>query len=70
MTVFVTDGALPWPYGREVTGYAVQDVPATLARASKAGVEMLVPPHRDTDRISTIVRFPGGYIAEIHSDGR
>ncbi|MGI4880368.1 MAG: glyoxalase [Janthinobacterium lividum] len=70
MTVFVTDGALPWPYGREVTGYVVQDVAATLVRATVAGVETLVPPHREVDRVSTMVRFPGGYIAEIHSNAR
>ncbi|RZF65453.1 glyoxalase [Sphingomonas populi] len=70
MTVLVTDGALPWPYGREVTGYTVPDVSATLAKATEAGVETLVPPHREADRVSTMVRFPGGYIAEIHSNGR
>jgi len=70
MAVIVTDGALPWPYGREVTGYTVRDVSATLVMATKAGVEMLVPPHREAGRVSTIVRFPGGYIAEIHSNGR
>ena len=41
MTVFVTDGHLPWPYGREVTGYAVSDLAATLARARDAGAVMI-----------------------------
>ena len=30
MTVFVTDGHLPYPYGRELTGYEVADLEETL----------------------------------------
>ncbi len=67
MVVLVSDGALPWPYGRDLTGYAVDDLPATLAKASAAGVETLVPVHADGGRQAAIVRFPGGYIAEIHT---
>ena len=67
MMVIVSDGQLPWPYGREVTGYKVTNLQATLAKASAAGVETLVSPHVASDRQSAMVRFPGGYIAEIHS---
>jgi hypothetical protein len=67
MAVHVSDNQIPWPYGREVTGYAVSDLSATLARAATAGVETLVPPHRDGERQSAMVRFPGGHIAEIHA---
>jgi hypothetical protein len=67
MAVFISDGALPWPYGRELTGYAVPDLSATLAAATAAGIETLVPMHAEGDRQSAIVRFPGGYIAEIHA---
>lgn len=68
MVVFVSDGQLPWPYGRDMTGYAVPDLTATLARASAAGVETLVAPYQAGNRQATIIRFPGGYIAEIHAD--
>jgi hypothetical protein len=67
LTVIVSDGQLPWPYGRDMTGYEVADLAATLDRASKAGVETLVPSHAERDRQAAIVRFPGGYIAEIHA---
>ncbi len=67
MVMLVSDGALPWPYGRELTGYAVPDLAATLARATAAGAEVLVPAHAETDRRSAIVRFPGGSIAEVHT---
>lgn len=67
MSVIVSDGQLPWPYGRDMTGYEVADLPATLAKAAAAGVETLVPAHAERDRQAAIVRFPGGYIAEIHA---
>jgi hypothetical protein len=70
MTVIVSDGQLPWPYGRDLTGYEVTDLSATLARAGAAGAETLVPPHAEADRQSAMVRFPGGYIAEIHAAWR
>lgn len=67
MLVIVSDGQVPWPYGHELTGYTVADLPATLAKATAAGVETLVPVHVAGDRRSAMVRFPGGYIAEIHA---
>jgi predicted enzyme related to lactoylglutathione lyase len=67
LTAFVTDGHLPYPYGRELTGYEVTDLNETLAKAKSAGVTVLVEPYRSEDRGSAMVQFPGGYIAEIHS---
>lgn len=67
MVVIITNGHLPWPYGRELTGYEVKDLNKTLEKAKKAGVTTLVAPTTSENRISTIVQFPGGYIAEIHS---
>ena len=67
LTAFVTDGQLPYPYGRELTGYEVTDLNETLAKAKSAGVTVLVEPYRSSDRESAMVEFPGGYIAEIHS---
>ena len=67
LTVLVTDGQLPYPYGREVTGYEVANLADTLAKAKAAGVEILVAPHTADQREATLVQFPGGYIAEIHS---
>ena len=67
MTVFVTDGHLPYPYGRETTGYEVKNLTDTLAKAKTAGVTILVAPYTAEQRNSAVVQFPGGYIAEIHS---
>jgi len=67
LTVLVTDGHLPYPFGREMTGYEVADLDATLAKATYAGATVLVTPYTAGDRKATIVQFPGGYIAEIHA---
>lgn len=66
LVVFVSDGQMPWPFGRELTGYEVPDLTTTLDNAKGAGVEVLVPPYAAAGRQTTVVRFPGGYIAEIH----
>lgn len=67
MTILISNGQLPWPYGRDITGYEVADLDATLARAAAAGAETLVSASTGDDRRTAIVRFPGGFIAEIHS---
>jgi hypothetical protein len=67
LSVFVTDGHLPFPYGREVTGYEVPDLQQTLSKANSLGVTVLVKPFTSEGRNSAMVQFPGGYIAEIHS---
>ena len=67
LVVFVTNGHLPYPYGRELTGYEVANLTNTLAKAKAAGVEILVAPFTADQRTSAIVRFPGGHVAEIHS---
>jgi hypothetical protein len=67
MTAFVTDGHLPYPYGREFTGYEVSDLKDTLAKATTSGATVLVEPVDSEGRISAMVQFPGGYLAEIHA---
>jgi predicted enzyme related to lactoylglutathione lyase len=67
LTVLVTDGHLPYPYGREIMGYEVANLADTLVKAEESGVAVLVPPHTADQRNAAIVQFPGGYIAEIHS---
>jgi hypothetical protein len=67
VTVLVTDGHLPYPYGREMTGYEVADLSEALSKAKAAGVSVLVAPYKADDRNAAMVQFPGGYIAEVHS---
>jgi hypothetical protein len=64
--VLVSDGHLAWPHGRELTGYEVQDLDATLGRARDAGAEVLAGPYAVGSRRAAMLRFPGGYIAEVH----
>jgi predicted enzyme related to lactoylglutathione lyase len=70
VAVRVTDGHLPYPYGRELTGYETPDLDATLAKAKSAGARVLVEPYLADDRRFALVQFPGGYIAEIHATVR
>jgi hypothetical protein len=67
MHVIVTDGHLPYPYGRELMGYEVATLADTLDKAKASGVTLLVAPFMSRDRQAAVVQFPGGYIAEIHA---
>jgi hypothetical protein len=67
LTAMVTDGHLPYPYGRETTGYEVTNLTDTLTKAKASGVDVLVSPYKTDEREAVVVQFPGGYIAEIHS---
>ncbi len=67
LTALVTDGHLPYPYGREMMGYEVTNLAETLTKAKAAGADVLVPPYRSDERDAVVVKFPGGYVAEIHS---
>ena len=69
ITVLATDGHLPYPYGREITGYEVTNLSETLSKAKAAGATILVEPYIAAQRRAAMVEFPGGYIAEIHSSG-
>jgi predicted enzyme related to lactoylglutathione lyase len=69
-TVFVTDGHLPYPYGREMTGYEVANLGETIEKAKAADATVLVEPYSFNDRRAAMLQFPGGYIAEIHSIDR
>ena len=67
ITVAATDGHLPYPYGRELTGYEVTSLSETLAKARNAGATVLGAPYKVERGYAAMVQFPGGYIAEIHS---
>lgn len=67
MTLLVTDGRLPYPYGHETTGYEVEDLQATLGKAAASGATVLVKPFESDGRTAAMVTFPGGYVAEIHA---
>jgi hypothetical protein len=66
-TVLATDGHLPYPYGREITGFEVANLSDTLTKAKAAGATVVVDPYTADGRQASVVAFPGGYIAEIHS---
>lgn len=65
--LIVTDGHLPYPYGHEVVGYAVNDIEDTLTKARAAGATVLAPVVAVNGNCSAVLQFPGGYIAEVHA---
>ena len=67
VTVLATDGHLPYPYGRETLGYEVDNLSDTVVKAKAAGASVVIEPYSAADRRAAMVRFPGGFIAEIHS---
>jgi predicted enzyme related to lactoylglutathione lyase len=67
LRLIVTDGHLPYPYGRELTGYEVPNLAETLRKATANGATVVVAPHTSGARQAAMVQFPGGYIAEIHT---
>ncbi|QNT78316.1 glyoxalase [Entomobacter blattae] len=60
--IFITNGHLNYPFGRETFGYKTENLWDTLTKAVKAGADPLYSNNTD----STILQFPGGYIAELH----
>lgn len=64
--IFVTDGHQPYPFGMEMTGYAVKNLQETLDKALESGAIILWHSTAAEIQKSAIVKFPGGYIAEIH----
>lgn len=70
LTLLITDGHLPYPYGHDMTGYEVTDLAATLERAKNTRAKVLVEPYAADGRQAAMVEFPGGYIAEIHAPAR
>jgi hypothetical protein len=67
LVAMVTDGHLPFPYGHETTGYEVGNLTETLAKGRAAKVDVLVEPYSAGGRQAAMVRFLGGYIAEVHA---
>jgi hypothetical protein len=66
IAVLVTDGQLPYPYGREMSGYQVANLADAVSKAKAAGATVLVDPYTSDGRAAAMVQFPGGYIVEIH----
>jgi hypothetical protein len=63
----VTDGHLPYPYGREMTGYEVENLADALGKAKASGATVLVDAVNSDHRDMAMVQFPGGYVAELHA---
>jgi hypothetical protein len=70
LSVFAFQSPIPYPFGREMTGYQVADLNETLAKAQGVGVKTLSPVNRTVEGRTAMVEFPGGYVAEIHEPAK
>jgi hypothetical protein len=68
IALLATDGHLPYPYGREITGHDVDDLSNTVMKGRAAGASVVIAPYSVAGRRAAMLQFPGGFIAEIHSD--
>jgi hypothetical protein len=68
IAVLATDGHLPYPYGREITGHEVDDLSNAVMKGKAAGASVVIAPYSVAGRRAAMLQFPGGFIAEIHSD--
>ena len=59
IAVLVTDGQLPYPYGREMTGYEVANLADTLTKAKITGARFLWTPTRAAGARLQSFRSPG-----------
>ena len=53
--------------GRELAGYEVANLAGTLAKATGAGIRIVVAPFETDQWQADMVQFPGGFIAYIHA---
>jgi hypothetical protein len=49
-------------------GYDVDELSDTLMKAKAAGASVVIGLYSVAGRKAAMVQFPGGFIAEIHSD--
>jgi hypothetical protein len=69
LVLITKNGAMPYPFGLDKTGYQVTNLSTTLAKATASGAHVLAGPYDLPGLETAIVEFPGGYITEIHQGG-
>jgi hypothetical protein len=64
--ISTADGDSNYPFGDEVSGVSVANLTTTLAKARANGASVLWGRYAGQGGDSTLVRFPGGFVTEIH----
>ena len=67
--VLATDGQLPFPWGRETTGYEVGISTRQFSRPRPPAF-VTVEPFAAAGRRTAFFEFPGDYIAEVHTPAK
>jgi hypothetical protein len=66
VVISTADGDYNYPFGDEVSGISVANLTTTLAKARANGATVLWGPYAGQGGDSALVRFPGGFVTEIH----
>jgi hypothetical protein len=66
LSVFGYKTPIPYPFGRERTGYLVTDIDKAVRAARSAGASVLVAPFDDPIGRDTIIQWPGGVDMQLY----
>ena len=66
LSTFAYQTPIPYPFGRERTGYLVSDMDVALASARQAGASVVVEPFKDPIGMDAIIEWPGGVMMQLY----
>src|SRR5438094_4923297 len=66
ISVFGFKTPVPYPFGRERTGYLVTDMDAAVRAARAAGADVIVAPFNDPIGRDVVIQFPGGVNMQLY----
>jgi predicted enzyme related to lactoylglutathione lyase len=66
LSIFAFQAPIPFPFGRERTGYLVTDMDRAIKAARAAGAEVLVEPFQDPIGIDSVIQWPGGLKMQLY----
>src|SRR5246127_714614 len=66
LSVFGFKTPVPYPFGRERTGYLVTDMDTAVRAAGAAGADVIVAPFNDPIGRDVVIQFPGGVNMQLY----
>ena len=66
VSTFAYQTPIPYPFGRERTGYLVTDMDVALTSARQAGASVVVEPFKDPIGMDAVIEWPGGVMMQLY----
>jgi hypothetical protein len=66
LSVFAYETPVPFPFGKERTGYLVKDMDVAIKAARNAGAEVIVEPFTDPIGRDAVIQWPGGVKMQLY----